>query len=105
VSLLGLALGLLAVAIIGYAVALAWGRVVMARRARHHDGTYAVRLVPSGGEPRLLGAEFGSAASARAAATETLVEAGPGQPVTVGQVLARRHDGTWDVVDEVHVLG
>ena len=102
---LGLGLAALALAVAGFAVALVWGRLVLRRRARYHDGTYAVRLVPATGEPWLLAEEFGSAGGAREAATRTLVGAAPSAPPTVGQVLARRHDGTWDVVDEVHVLG
>jgi len=101
----GLAMGVLALAVVGFVVAMGWGRLVLWRRSCHHDGTYVVRLVPTEGEPWLLAEEFGSADRARAAATETLVGAEPRAPAASGQVLARRHDGTWDVVDEVHVLG
>ena len=82
-----------ALAVVVFAALLGVAAVRMRRRAGRHDGTYVVE----GCEPG-----FDDAAAARAFAVDELTAERLPSPA---RVLARRTDGGWDVVDEVHVLG
>lgn len=89
----GTALGLLALAIIGYGVWFGWALLRMRGRRRHHTGSYAVAG---------LDERFTSLDEARATATDAVRH---DQVPAPAQLLAERDDGGWDVVDEIHVLG
>jgi hypothetical protein len=104
-DLFGLALGVLAVAILGFGAALLIARRVMKRRIASIVGPYLVRVGPAKGRGREgtdLEHEFDTLADAQEAARSALLT-WPDDDVSAF-VLGCRADDEWDVVDRVDVL-